>query len=91
MSSDDESSDGGLSPDEWRQIVDSAVDTAIISTDLEGRVVTWNAGAGRLLGWNEAEIRGRSLECLFTEADRAAGRLEREMREAIERGPGRRR
>jgi len=81
-------SGGAMSPDEWRQIVDSAVDTAIISTDREGRVVTWSAGASRLFGWTEAEMRGRSLDCLFTEADRSFGRLSSEMRDAVEEGRG---
>jgi PAS domain S-box-containing protein len=88
MSAEDRTVDRDLSPAEWRQIVDSAVDTAIVSTDREGRVVTWNAGATRLLGWTEAEMRGRSLECLFTEADRSLGRLAREMRDASAEGRG---
>ena len=88
MSANDETEGGELSPPEWRQIVDSAVDTAIISTDLEGRVMTWNAGATGLLGWTELEMRGRSLDCLFTDADRSLGRLATEMRDAAERGRG---
>ena len=88
MSANDETEGGDLSPPEWRQIVDSAVDTAIISTDLEGRVMTWNAGATGLLGWTELEMRGRSLDCLFTDADRSLGRLVTEMRDAAERGRG---
>jgi PAS domain S-box-containing protein len=88
MSTEDRTHGGDLSPAEWRQIVDSAVDTAIISTDREGRVVTWSAGATRLLGWPEAEIRGRSLECLFTERDRSGGRLAREMQDAVQQGRG---
>ena len=47
---------GGLTASSWRQIVDSALDTAIISVDLSGRVKTWSAGAERLLGWAEAEM-----------------------------------
>jgi PAS domain S-box-containing protein len=77
-----------LSPDQWRQIVDSAVDTAIISTDRRGNVITWNTGAVRLLGWTETEMQGHSLERLFTQEDRALGRLTREMREAVEEGRG---
>jgi PAS domain S-box-containing protein len=88
MSANDGTEGADLSPPEWRQIVDSAVDTAIISTDLEGRVMTWNAGATSLLGWTEVEMRGRSLDCLFTDADRSLGRLAREMRDAAEGGRG---
>ena len=79
---------GGLSASAWRQIVDSAVDTAIISVDLAGRVQTWSAGAARLLGWTEPEMRGRSLDQLFTEEDRTGGLLEREMAEAVAAGRG---
>ena len=88
MSTEDRAHGGDSSPAEWRQIVDSAVDTAIISTDREGRVVTWSAGATRLLGWTEAEMRGRSLECLFTERDRSRGQLASEMQDAVQQGRG---
>jgi PAS domain S-box-containing protein len=79
---------GDLSPGEWRQIVDSAVDTAIISIDRAGRVVTWSAGARRLFGWTEDEMRGGTLERLFTEADRTSDRLGGEMRDAAQSGRG---
>ena len=45
-------------------IVDHAVD-AIISTDLQGRVVSWNAAAARLFGHTEKESVGRSLWALL--------------------------
>ncbi len=38
---------------------------AIIITDLEGCVISWNAGAERLLGWQSHEVLGRSYEQLF--------------------------
>ena len=41
----------------YRQIVQSAVDYAIVSCDLEGRVTSWNEGARRVLGWTEDEVR----------------------------------
>src|SRR5687768_9369245 len=88
MSTADRSEGRDLPAAEWRQIVDSAAETAIISTDREGRVMTWSAGATRLLGWTEAEMRGRSLESLFTDADRSLGRLAREMRDAVAEGRG---
>src|SRR3954454_16505728 len=34
-----------------RLILESAVDFAIITTDPEGRVTGWNAGARNILGW----------------------------------------
>lgn len=71
-----------------RQIVDSATDYAIIATDLTGHVTTWNEGARRTLGWTEAEMLGQTLERIFTPEDRAARRLETEMRGALEQGRG---
>ncbi|HUS67926.1 MAG TPA: ATP-binding protein [Kofleriaceae bacterium] len=34
---------------------------AIVSLDVTGRVLTWNAAATRIFGWTEEEIRGKSL------------------------------
>lgn len=71
-----------------RQIVDSAIDYAIIATDLTGQVTTWNEGARRILGWTEAEMLGQTLERVFTPEDRELGRLEKEMQDALGQGRG---
>ena len=60
----------------WRQIVDSAIETAIISTDPEGRVTSWSAGAERILGWTQAEMLGQKLDRLFPH-DAAAAHIQR--------------
>ncbi|HEY1753057.1 MAG TPA: ATP-binding protein [Caulobacteraceae bacterium] len=69
---------------EWRQIVQSATDTAIVSTDPDGRVTSWSEGARRILGWTEADMLGRSLSRLFEDPDQ----LSRELREAADGGRG---
>lgn len=72
---------------QWRQIVDSAVDTAIITTDSDGRITSWNEGARRILGWSEEEMLGRPLDRLFPgESGRDA--IAAEMRDAREKGRG---
>ncbi|MDB5446045.1 MAG: histidine kinase [Phenylobacterium sp.] len=73
---------------EWRQIVNSATDTAIISTDRDGRVTSWNRGAERILGWREAEMLGQSLEPLFADPESARIRLGHEIADAIAHGRG---
>jgi PAS domain S-box-containing protein len=79
---------GRISASQWRQIVDSATDTAIISLDPTGRVTSWNEGARRILGWHEQEMLGCSLDRLFTEDDLARNQLAREIAEARRIGRG---
>ena len=73
---------------EWRQIVDGAVDTAIISTNLNGGVTSWNSGAERIFGWTETEMVGRTLDRIFTEEGRERGQFAREMSDAVSTGRG---
>jgi PAS domain S-box-containing protein len=76
-----------ISADEWRQIVDSAVETAIISTDLSGRVKSWNEGAHFILGWSASEMIGQTLERLFPVGE-GTDALRREMADALATGRG---
>ncbi len=71
-----------------RQILDSATDYAIVATDLDGRVTRWNEGARRVLGWTEQEMLGQPADRFFTTEDVANGRVETEMRAALETGHG---
>jgi PAS domain S-box-containing protein len=76
-----------ISADEWRQIVDSAVETAIVTIDTEGRVKSWNRGAETILGWSEAEMLGSTLERLFPSGSGKAA-LGKEMADAVATGRG---
>ncbi|MFC0386004.1 PAS domain-containing protein [Muricoccus vinaceus] len=69
-----------------RQVLDSAVDFAIVSMDLGGTVTGWNAGAESILGWREPEMLGQSADLFFTPEDRAAGIPDAEMAEAVRSG-----
>ncbi|CAN5470961.1 hypothetical protein BH10PSE17_BH10PSE17_02110 [soil metagenome] len=71
-----------------RLILESAVDYAIISLDLNGLIVSWNEGARRILGWAEHEIKGLRCNVFFTPEDNAAGVPDREMGAALTRGSG---
>ncbi len=66
----------------------SATDYAIITTDLDGIVTSWNEGAHRILGWAEAEIVGRGIDLIFTEDDCRRGAPREEMRHALAQGRG---
>ena len=74
------------SEEQSRQIIDSAVDYAIIALDLEGRVLRWNEGAHRMFGWTQEEVSGLYWEMLFTPEDRAAGKPREAMDAALALG-----
>ncbi|WP_234683721.1 ATP-binding protein [Bradyrhizobium monzae] len=76
-----------ISAPQWRQIVNGATDTAIISTDEHGLVTSWNTGASRILGWDEREMLGKSLGRIFTEENNQA-QLQREIADATAKGKG---
>ncbi|WP_337266884.1 PAS domain S-box protein [Oryzifoliimicrobium ureilyticus] len=59
------------SEEQSRQILDSAVDYAIVALTMEGRILRWNEGARRSFGWTQDEVVGQDWEILFSEEDRA--------------------
>jgi len=48
-------------------------DYAIYMLDINGMVTSWNPGARRVKGYEEAEIRGQHFSRFYTEEDRHAG------------------
>ena len=76
------------SEERHRRILESAIDYAIISMDLSGRVTSWNEGAFRILGWSEEEVCGLPCEVFFTPEDRIAGIAGAEMAAALSHGRG---
>ena len=69
-----------------RQLLDAATDYAVITMNPDGRVTGWNAGARTILGYEEAEILGRSGEVFFPAEDRSEGVFVRELCRAMEEG-----
>lgn len=69
-------------------IVQSAIDYAIISMDLDGLVTSWNEGARRILGWTAEEMVGRPATTFFVAEDREEGIPQREMTAALSEGHG---
>lgn len=57
----------------FRQLIDAVVDYAIYMIDPDGIITSWNAGAKRFKGYEEAEILGEHFSRFYTEADRLAG------------------
>jgi PAS domain S-box-containing protein len=55
-----------------RLLVSSVKDYAIFTLDQQGAVVSWNAGAERILGYPAPEILGSRLRRFFTSEDQAS-------------------
>lgn len=72
----------------YRAIVESSVDYAMIATDLDGTVTTWNTGAEHVLDWTAAEMVGRNADRFFTPEDRIARIPQQEMHGALTEGRG---
>ncbi|MGH8707570.1 MAG: PAS domain-containing sensor histidine kinase, partial [Burkholderiales bacterium] len=49
----------------FRTLIEHVQDHAIFMLDVEGRVISWNRGAERILGYREAEILGRHFSCFY--------------------------
>jgi PAS domain-containing protein len=50
----------------YRAAVESARGVASLTTDLSGRITSWNPGAEALLGWSAAEALGEDACMIFT-------------------------
>lgn len=73
----------------WRQAVLDAADYSIISTDTAGTIVSFNAGAERMLGYRAAEVVGQASPAIFHdrhEISHRAAELATELGETVEPG-----
>jgi PAS domain S-box-containing protein len=89
-----EASEGpALRKAEWHQMeepfrlfIDAVRDYAIFMLDPEGRVVTWNAGAARIKGYEPFEIIGRHFSAFYPEEDIRSGKPEALLKQALKDG-----
>jgi PAS domain S-box-containing protein len=72
--------------DSIQLFLESIQEYAISMLDREGRVATWNAGAERIKGYRAEEIIGKHFSCFYLEEDKASGRPESALREALIKG-----
>lgn len=54
-------------------LVDQISDHAVVGLDLQGTIVSWNAGAEAVTGYRAPEVTGRSWTVFYTEDDRRRG------------------
>ena len=60
------------SQEQFRLLVQGVTDYAIYLIDLEGKVISWNAGAQRIKGYSPDEIIGRQFSQFYTPEDVAS-------------------
>lgn len=53
-----------------RAVLKSAIDFAILTTDLSLTITNWNSGAEAIFGWTRAQALGADLQMIFIEEDR---------------------
>lgn len=53
----------------YEMLVQAVVDYAIFMLDLDGRIVSWNAGAARIKGYDASEAIGQHLSIFYTDDD----------------------
>lgn len=70
----------------FRLLIDAVVDYAIYMIDPEGIITSWNSGAKRFKGYEEAEILGEHFSRFYTDEDRAKGLPQRALDTAIREG-----
>ena len=63
----------GALEEQFRLLVSSVQDYAILMLDPDGRIVSWNEGAQRIKGYTADEILGRSFETFYPEEAVASG------------------
>src|SRR6266480_4576438 len=86
--SDDRSSQSALqqTEEQFHTLVDSVEDYAIYMLDPGGNVVTWNSGAQKIKQYAADEIIGKNFACFYTAEEVAAGKPQRNLREAARKG-----
>lgn len=70
----------------FRLLVEGVHDYALFMLDTHGRIVSWNPGVERLLGYSEPEIIGQPISRIFTPEDITQKAPEGELQEAAAKG-----
>jgi PAS domain S-box-containing protein len=85
---DDQPSQSALrqAEEQFHTLVDSVEEYAIYMLDPAGNVMTWNAGAQKIKQYTAEEIIGKNFACFYPAEDVAAGKPQRNLREAARKG-----
>nr|WP_295886340.1 PAS domain-containing sensor histidine kinase [uncultured Devosia sp.] len=68
-----------ISEQQFRLLVKGVTDYALYMLDTNGNVASWNAGAQRIKGYEEAEIIGQHFSRFYTQSERSSGEPEQNL------------
>ncbi|MBW4494925.1 MAG: PAS domain S-box protein [Oscillatoria princeps RMCB-10] len=71
---------------DFRLLVENVRDYAIFMLDTAGKVVSWNAGAQRIMGYRSEEILGQHFSCFYPKQDIECGKPEKELQLVLTAG-----
>lgn len=74
------------SEERYRQLIEGVKDYAIFALDLEGRVISWNAGAERLQGYQSREVLGQSFSRFYSLEDQQQNKPHQDLEQAMAEG-----
>ncbi len=74
------------SEETFRRLVTAVGEYAIFMLDIEGNVISWNAGAQRIKGYAANEIVGRSFRVFYPPQEQATGHPEHNLEVALREG-----
>jgi len=74
------------SEEAMRLLISEVKHYAIFLLDINGNITSWNEGAQRIEGYSREEILGKHFSIFYSEKERKAGKPERELQEALEKG-----
>lgn len=84
--SEDRTKASAIEDGRFRLLIDAVIDYAIYMIDTDGIITSWNAGARRFKGYEEAEILGEHFSRFYTDDDRRVGLPLRALDTAIREG-----
>ena len=74
------------SEERFRLFVNAVEDYALLVLDINGHVISWNAGAERIKGYQATEIIGKHFSCFYSPEDIAKGHPDEELQIAAKEG-----
>ena len=69
--------------DQYRRLIESLTDYAIVALSLDGSIASWNSGAEFVFGYTADEALGNHYSLLFTPEDVARGFPNSELQKAL--------